>query len=59
MKQAPGELDTPGAALVSYAFFRVRKTPTAAAIKAKGAKRTKPHSKAWMATPITAVSGML
>ena len=42
-----------------YPLFRVRKTPTAAAIRAKGARRTKPHSKAWMATPITAVSAAL
>lgn len=41
-----------------YPLFRVRKTP-AAAIRTKGASRTKPHSKAWMATPMTAVSGAL
>ena len=41
---------------MSYAFFRVKKTPTSAAIRANGARRTKPHSKAWMATPMTAIS---
>ena len=41
-----------------YPLFRVRKTP-AAANRTKGASRTKPHSKAWMATPMTAVSGAL
>lgn len=42
-----------------YTLFRVRKTPISVATRAKGARRTKPHSKAWMTTPITAVSGAL
>ena len=41
-----------------YPLFRVRKTP-APPIRTEGASRTKPHSKAWMATPMTAVSGAL
>ena len=45
--------------LMHHAFFRVRNTPVSAAIRAKGARRTKAHSKAWMATPMTAVSGAL
>ena len=48
-----------GGLYMHHAFFRVRKTPTRAAIRAKGARRIKPHSKAWMATPMKAVSGAL
>ena len=44
---------------ISYSFLRVRKTPASAAIRTKGARRTKARSKAWMTTPMTAVSGAL